>query len=218
MIWFFELRCSYIRNDSRRLTDKHAHWRWWISDALWIGVSSSEYKCHAGPLTTGNFVASVCVLIYAIRVAVDNPKALAKVRWIESDTGRTATAGVDCPASQERTGYIVLKDLVRRPVVDNPQVHSVGHEILGVAVAAIQVEAACCGLATGESTSGASVLEDLVLLVIDEPDVGTVGAIWLWRTDRRLVLNAQPTSTTQPKENLERRGGQPNRWNRRLER
>ena len=68
-----------------------------------------------------------------------------------------------------------LNTLSVRAVVDDPERRAVGDDVLGVGVAAVQAEAAGGVLAAGEAAGGAGVLEDLVLLGVDEPDVGAVG-------------------------------------------
>ena len=75
----------------------------------------------------------------------------------------------------ERAGERVLEDLVGGAVVDDPEMGAVGDDVLGVLVAAVEVEAAGGVLAAGEAAGGAGVSIDLVLLGIDDPDVGAVG-------------------------------------------
>ena len=87
----------------------------------------------------------------------------------------------------------VLEHLVRGGVVDDPQIDSVGHDVFGTRVGAVQAEAAGRILTAGEACRGAGVLVDLVALGIDDPDVGAVGGNALHRG-----LGGQRTSGPEP--------------------
>src|SRR5207244_1109421 len=99
----------------------------------------------------------------------------ADVVRIDRDAGRRGVGRVDSPAAEQRTRHVVLVNLVRAAIVDDPERCAVGHDAFAVRVGTVEAEAAGGVLAAGKTTRGAGVLEHLVLLVIDDPDVGAVG-------------------------------------------
>src|SRR5262249_48947240 len=95
---------------------------------------------------------------------------------IEGQPGRMRVRRVDGPAAEQAAAQRVLEDLVgTAAVIDDPERRAVGDDALGVAIGTIQAETARRVLTAGRSARGSRVLEDLVLLAIENPDVRAVG-------------------------------------------
>ena len=138
-------------------------------------------KLRGGGLAAGVAAGGGRVLVDAVGAAVGNPH-VADVGRVDRDAGRRLVGRVDRPASHEAARDGVLEYFVCLCcIIDDPQRRTVGDDVLGVRVAAVQTEAAGRILAARQAAGGPGVAKDLVASAVDDPDVGAVGGDALGR-------------------------------------
>ena len=146
------------------------------------------------PAASGKLVDAACeplmvrcsriILINSIGAVVHDPDVADSGR-VDRQTGRAAGSVLNRPAPEQRAGDVVLEHLIIGGVVDDPETRAIRDDAHRVAVAAAQVEAAGRGLRAGETSGRAGVSEHLVLLAIDDPDIGAIGGDAFHRGIRR---------------------------------
>src|SRR5439155_10455417 len=113
-------------------------------------------EAGGGVLAAGRAAGGIRVLVDLVRAAVHDPNVADVVR-IDRDADRRGVGRVDSPAAEQRTRHVVLVNLVRAAIVDDPERCAVGHDAFAVRVGTVEAEAAGGVLAAGKTTRGAGV-------------------------------------------------------------